>query len=122
MTTAEIAARLVELNKTGDYQTAYAELYIPDVVSVENWGDRMEHVGMDAIKAKGEQWMAMLEETHSTSVGEPLVADKSFAVTFTMDVTFKPGVPGMEGRMQFTELAVYRVNDDGKIYHEEFIA
>ncbi len=122
MTTAEIANRLVELNRAGKHMEIYEELYSPEVVSVENAGERMESVGFDAIKAKGEQWFGMVAETHELRVGEPLVADKSFAVTFYMDVTFNEnGGPMMTGRMQFTELAVYKVNDEGKIYHEEFL-
>lgn len=119
MTTSEIAQRLVDLNKKGEegYKQIYAELYSPDIVSVENWGDREEHVGMDALMAKGQKWEESVEEMFEMRVGEPLVADKSFAVTFYMDVKLK----GMD-RMQMTELAVYRVNDEGKIYHEEFTA
>jgi hypothetical protein len=122
MTIKDIAARLIELNHAHEYETCYQELFSPEVVSVENWGDREEFVGLDAIKAKGEQWQAMLEETHELKIGEPIIADHSFALTFYMDVTFKAGTPGMEGRQQFTELAIYRVNSDGKIYHEEFVA
>ncbi len=124
MTTQEIADRLVALNREEDkHMEIYEELYSPEVVSVENWGDRQEFAGLDAIKAKGEQWYSMLEEMHELKVSEPLVADKSFAVTFYMDATFnEKGGPDMIGRMQFTELAVYRVNDDGKIVYEEFTA
>ena len=123
MTTQEVANRLVELNRMGPegYKAVYDELYSPDILSVENWGDREEYAGMDAIKAKGEKWESGLEEMHSMSCSEPLVADKSFAVTFTMDVTFNEA-SGMPGRMQMTELAVYRLNDEGKIIHEEFTA
>ena len=122
MTTKEIADRLVELNRADNYQAAYQELYDHEkIISIENWDTRDEFVGMDAIKKKGEQWYEMVEEVHSSSVGDPIVADHSFAVTFSMDVTWKPGaMPGMEGRQSFTELAIYRVNEDGKIYHEEF--
>jgi hypothetical protein len=124
MTTQEIANRLVELNRADDYQTAYQELYDTEkIVSIENWGEREEYVGMEAITKKGEEWFSMVEEVHSTSVGGPVVADHSFAVTFSMDVTWKPGaMPGFEGRQSFTELAIYRVNEAGKIYHEEFFA
>lgn len=116
MTTKEIANRLVEFNKKKEYQTAYTELFVDDVVSIENWGEREEYKGMDAVKAKGEKWEAMLEEMHEMKVSEPLVADKSFAVTYFMDVTMKEG-----GRMQMTELAIYKVNEEGKIYFEEFL-
>lgn len=122
MSTQEVAERLVELNKAGDYKKVYEELYVEDVISIENWGDRMEFKGMDAIREKGEQWEAGLEEMHEMRVSEPVVADKSFAVTFFIDATFKESPMSPAGRSQMTELAVYRVNDDGKIYHEEFLA
>lgn len=124
MTTQDIANRLVELNREGDkHIEIYEELYdTANVVSVENWGERMESVGLDAIKQKGEMWFGSIEEVHEMRVSEPLVADKSFAVTFFMDVTHKAendlGIPG--GRSAMTELAIYHVNDAGKIYKEEF--
>lgn len=122
MTTQEVADRLVALNREMDHMTAYAELYVEEPTSVENWGEREEYVGREAIKAKGEQWEAMVEEMHSVEVSEPLVAEKSFAVTFTMDVTYNEKMVGMEGRHRMTEMAIYRVNEEGKIYHEEFLA
>jgi SnoaL-like domain len=116
MTTKEIADRLVALNRANDHLTAYRELYAPNVVSIENWGptpDRYE--GMEAIAKKGETWMATVAEMHSMSCSEPLVADNSFAVTFTMDITYKE-----MGRINATEMAIYKVAD-GKIVSEEFI-
>ena len=56
----------------------------------------------------------MLEEFQGTTVSEPIIADDYFAVTYTMDITYK-GAP----RMTETELAVYKVAD-GKIVREEF--
>ncbi len=121
MTTQEIADRLVAMNRENKSDEIYQELYAPDVVSIENWGDRQEFVGFEAIAEKGKMWASMLDEMHDMKVSEPLVADKSFAVTFYMDATFNEnGGPEMTGRMQFTELAVYHVNDEGKIYKEEF--
>ena len=125
MTTQEIADRLVALNREEDkHMEIYEELYSPEIVSVENWGERMESKGFEAIKQKGDMWFASIEEIHEMRVSEPLVADKSFAVTFFMDVTHKEGndlgIPA--GRSAMTEMAIYQVNDEGKIYHEEFIA
>ncbi len=119
-----IADRLVALNRNNEYETAHQELYdLESIVSIENWGDREEYVGIDAVKRKGEEWQAMVEEMHEVRVSEPLVADHSFAVIFYMDATFsEKGGTQMAGRMQFTELAVYRVNAAGKTYHEEFFA
>ena len=115
MTTAEIANRVVELNRTNDYHSIYEELYAPDAVSIENWSETPEvYTGRDAIQKKSDAWMESVEEIHSTSCSEPLIADNSFAIAFTMDVTYKT-----MGRIQMTELAVYTVKD-GKIIKEEF--
>ena len=123
MTTQEIANRLVEMNRDNLHMEIYKELYTEDIVSIENFGDRKEYVGMEAIIKKGEFWNEALEEMHETKVSDPLVADKSFAVTFYMDATYneKMGLE-MKGRSQATEMAVYHVNDAGKIYKEEFFA
>jgi len=120
MTTQEIADRLVELNRANDHKTAYQELFTNDAKSIENWGEREVHEGMEAIAKKGEQWEAAVEEVHEMSCSEPLVAEKSFAVTFSMDVTYKDGLGFPPGRSKMTELAVYSVNAEGKIYQEEF--
>lgn len=122
MTTQEVADRLVAMNRDDLHMEIYEELYTPDVVSVENWGERMEFSGMEAIKEKGEKWYASIEEMHEVRVSDPLVSDKSFAVTFYMDVSHKEGnelgIPA--GRSAMTEMALYHVNDEGKIYREEF--
>lgn len=123
MTTQEVADRLVQMNRDNLHMEIYEALYdADDVTSVENWGEKMESKGMEAIKKKGEMWYASIDEVHEMRTSDPLVADKSFAVTFFMDVTHKEGndlgIPA--GRSAMTELAVYHVNDAGKIYREEF--
>tara|TARA_B100001989_G_C24414051_1_gene400562 strand:+ start:230 stop:589 length:360 start_codon:yes stop_codon:yes gene_type:complete len=119
MTTKEVAERFVELNRVNPEGSSqvYEELYSPEIVSIENWGDREEYQGMEALMEKGKQWESMLEEMHDYKISDPLVADKSFAVTHYMDVTMKEG-----GRMQMTELGTYWVNDEGKIVREEYCA
>ena len=59
---------------------------------------------MAAVQAKGEWWVAN-HEIHSLSVGGPLVAGAHFAVTYKMDITFKPEAK----RMMMEEVAVYQV-------------
>lgn len=123
MTTQQIAERLVAMNRDNLHIEIFEELYDTEhMVSVENSGQKMESKGMEAIKNKGEMWYASIEEMHEIRTSDPLVADKSFAVTFFMDVTYKEGnalgIPA--GRFASTELAVYHVNDAGKIYREEF--
>ena len=71
MTTTEIAAKYFELCSQGKNSEA-AVLYSPDAVSVEAWTppvmDR-EAVGMKAIAAKGEWWLANNEVHSSTMTG-----------------------------------------------------
>jgi ketosteroid isomerase-like protein len=77
-------------------------------------GMSRESKGLDAVKAKGQWWMSN-HQMHSTKVEGPLVAGDHFAVTFKMDVTFKPE----KRRFKMEEVALYRVKD-GKIVYEEF--
>jgi ketosteroid isomerase-like protein len=116
MTTQEVADKLVKLCSQGKFDEAM-ELYSPDIVSMEAGappGQSRESKGLAAVKAKGEWWNAN-HEVHSALVEGPLVAGSRFAVTFKMDITFKP----QSRRFQMEEIAVYKVAD-GKIVHEEF--
>ena len=117
MTTQEVADQLVELCSEGKLAEAMETLYSPDIVSMEAGappGESRESKGIAAVRAKGEWWVAN-HEVHSMSVAGPLVAGSHFAVTFTMQVTFKPD--GRQFRME--EVAVYKVAG-GKIVYEEF--
>lgn len=115
MTTQEVATKLVDLCRKGDFPTVYQELYSPDCVSIEPKGAPMELCeGMEAIAAKGKAWNETMEEFHGSTIGEPVVAEDHFSMTMTMDATFK-GV----GREQMNELCVYEVKD-GKIVKEQF--
>jgi hypothetical protein len=117
MTTQEVANTLVGLCSVGKFQEATEKLYSPDIVSVEPGappGQSPESRGIAAVKAKGEWWVSN-HEVHSSTVEGPLVAGDYFAVTFKMDVTFKP----QSRRFQMQEIAVYKVTD-GKIVHEQF--
>lgn len=118
MTTKQIADRLVELCRQGKFETAQKELFADDAISIEpypspNFGK--ETKGLQAILEKGHQFESMVAETHSYSASDPLVAANSFACVLQMDVTMKD-----KGRMDMSELCVYKVKD-GKIISEEFI-
>jgi ketosteroid isomerase-like protein len=118
MTTVEIANRLVEFCRKGDFEGAQKELYAEDAVSIEPHGTpdfEKETKGLDAILEKGRKWGSMVEESHGGEVSEPLLADSSFAVTMTMDMTMKG-----RGRMKMTELCIYHVKD-GKVVSEQFL-
>lgn len=117
MSTTEIANRLAELCRKGEFETAQKELYAEDAVSIEPHGTpdfEQETKGLEAIIEKGKKWSEMVEEYHGMSVSDPLVSDSSFALTMHMDVTMKE-----RGRMAMTELCVYNVKD-GKIVSEQF--
>jgi hypothetical protein len=117
MTTEQIAERLSELCKKGDFETAQKELYAKDAISIEPEATpefEKETKGLDAILKKGEKFNKMVDTTHSLSVSKPLVAGNSFSIVLGMDMTMKG-----KGRMQMSELCVY-VTKDGKVVSEQF--
>ena len=117
MTTSEVAQQLVQHCSAGNFEKATRALYSPDIESVEAGappGGSRESKGIDAVLAKGEWWVAN-HEVHSVKVDGPIVAGAHFAVTFVLDVTFKPA----GRRFTMEEVAVYKVQD-GKIVYEQF--
>ena len=117
MTTKEVADTLVKMCSQGKFEEATDALYSPDIVSVEASappGQSRESKGFAAVKAKGDWWVAN-HEVHSVVVEGPLVAGSHFAVTFKLDVTFKP----QNRRFQMEEIGVYQVAD-GKVVYEQF--
>ncbi|RDZ27492.1 nuclear transport factor 2 family protein [Lysobacter silvisoli] len=117
MNTEQVAQRLVELCRKGEFDQAQNELYADDAASIEPKGAAEgmgDAYGMDAIREKGRKFAESIEAYHGFSVSEPLIAENWFSVTMGMDVTMK----GM-GRIDMNEICVYRVKD-GKIVHEQF--
>jgi len=117
MNTQEVADTLVRLCSQGKFDEATNTLYSQDIVSIEAGappGQSRESKGLAAVKAKGEWWVAN-HEVHSVKVEGPLVAASHFAVTFKMDVTFKPE----SKRFTMEEIAVYKV-EGGKVVYEQF--
>ena len=117
MTTQEVADQLVKLCSAGQFNEAVESLYSPDIVSMEAGappGQSRETKGIEGVRAKG-KWWADNHEVHSAVVEGPLVAGSHFAVTFKLDVTFKP----QSKRFTMEEIGVYKVVD-GKIAYEEF--
>ena len=116
MTVQEIANRLVELCRKGDYQSCYDELYASDARSIEPEGVpfKREVQGMEAFKIKGEKWRETLEEVHGGTIGEPIIAGNHFSLVSSLDATFKGS-----GRTIFEEICVYEVKDE-KIVKEQF--
>ncbi len=116
MSTQEIANRLVELCRKGDYPTCYQELFSSNAKSIEPNADFGPPVteGLDNILKKGQALNEMVEEMHDSSVGDPIVAGNHFACTMMVDWTMK-GI----GRQKMEEVCLYKV-EDGKIVSEQF--
>jgi hypothetical protein len=115
LTITDIAHRLLDLCKTGQYEQAQEELYSEDAVCIEPLNSRMQSVkGLEEIKKKGRDFQGMVEEIHNSTVTGPVVVGNHFAIGFMLDLTLK-GV----GRQRMEELAVYEVKD-GKVVKEQF--
>jgi len=116
MSTQEVAEKLVNHCRKGEFEQAMTDLYSHDIVSIEPEGanspQRLE--GIEAVVQKGMQFAEMTEEMHGMEVSDPIVADNYFSVRMWMDVTFKE-----MGRTQMEEICVYGVKD-GKIVFEQF--
>jgi len=117
MTTKEIADRLIQLARKGDFETAQAELFADDAVSIEPHATpdfEKETKGLKAIRKKADKWNSMVREMHSITVSDPILASNSFACIIRMNVSMKE-----RGQMDLTEICVYQVKD-GKIVSEQF--
>ena len=117
MTTQEVADGIVALCREGKFEEAAQKYYSKDIVSMEAGappGQSRESKGIEAVKAKGEWWVAN-HDVHGCTVEGPLVAGSHFSVTYKLDVTFKP----QNKRFTMEEVALYKVAD-GKVVYEEF--
>jgi len=120
-TTRATADKLVAYCRNNDTLTGLKEIYASDAVSVEAspmpGGDgSTETRGVDGIRSKHE-WWANNFDVHSATVDGPYPhGTDRFAVIFEMDTTHKESGQ----RNQMKEVAVYHVNDAGKIVREEF--
>ncbi|MNY32452.1 SnoaL-like domain protein [compost metagenome] len=115
MKTQEVANKLVQLCREGKHAEAIEELYADNVVSKEPKGSPMELTeGKEAVKNKTLQWEESVQEIHSSSCSDPIVADNHFAIVMDIDATYKE-----HGRMPMSEICVYEVQD-GKIVADEF--
>jgi hypothetical protein len=116
-TTAE---RLVGHCRAGTEREGLEELYDPDCVSVEampmTGTDSAEARGIEAIKGKHDWWNANFEVTGGRIEGPFLHGTDRFAVIFAMDTVNRGN--GEKASMQ--EVAIYSVNDKGRIVREEF--
>ena len=118
MNTQQMAWRLVELCRSGEFSRAQEELFAQNAISREPEGMQTGPLGnadgLDAIRRKGRAFEETYEEMHGVTVSDPLVAGDFFSVAMGFDATWKRG-----GRRTMEEICVFEVRD-GKIVREEF--
>ncbi|MEO5976513.1 MAG: SnoaL-like domain-containing protein [Chryseolinea sp.] len=117
METNEIASKLAEYCRRGNWEGAHDELYAKDAESIEPYetpGYKKEVKGIEAIREKTEKFGNSVEKVNKIEVSETLMAGNSFAFKLTMDLVIKGKGPMIE-----TELCVYEVKD-GKVIREHF--
>ena len=117
-TTEEVATKLVDYCRKGEWRKALDDLYAKDIVSVE--AHEMENMpaemrGIDQVRGKT-QWFMDNHEIHDSKVTGPFVARDTFVVKFDIDVTNKAS----KERMPMSEVGIYTVRDN-KITREEFL-
>ena len=110
MNTEEVAKKLVDYCRNGEWMKALDDLYAKDIMSVE--AHEMENMpaemrGIDQVRGKTDLW-----EKNSG----PFVARDAFVVQFDIDVTDKAS----KKRMQMSEVGIYTVKG-GKVAREEFL-
>ena len=118
MNTEEVAAKLVDLCRKGEWMNAIDTLYASDIVSVE--AHEMENMpaemrGLDQVRGKTKWWEESME-VHSAKISGPFVARDTFVVQFDVDVTEKAS----KKRSQMSEVGIYTVKE-GKVAREEFL-
>jgi ketosteroid isomerase-like protein len=114
MTIAELARDFTELLRKGDHDGAAAKYNADNIVSYEAMEPMAVVEGKEAVKQKGEWWVAN-HEVHGGTVEGPYINGDQFAVRFTLDIT--PKATGE--RVKMDEVGLYTVKD-GKIVEERF--
>lgn len=113
--TAELATDFVALLKDGRHDEAASAYNADEIVSYENMPGPMEVCrGKDAVRQKGEWWVAG-HEVHDFSSEGPYLNGDQFAVRFHFDVTVKE----TGERRVMDEVGLYTVRN-GKVVEERF--
>jgi hypothetical protein len=119
MTTMEVATRFNELAQQEKWFELQDELFSDDVTSSEPEGSPyfaplQKASGKEAVRKKGENWVAKVEGFHGAHTSQPVVGGNFFAVARDFDIT----VNGF-GRIKIEQVMMYEVRN-GKIVSERF--
>jgi hypothetical protein len=107
MDTTQIANRLVELCRKGQFVQAEQELYAADIVHIEI--DGKEFKGFDEVLQKEVDFLEELKAAPVMEVSDPLVAGNYFSIRMRIQCEHN-----QRGKIDMDELLVYKVAD-GKI-------
>ncbi|WP_040253628.1 SnoaL-like domain-containing protein [Psychroserpens mesophilus] len=115
MDTKDVAQKWVKMCREGKNLDCINELYADNVVSKEMPGMPGEVIsGKQNVWNKSKEWLDSVEDFHSSSISEPVVAGNWFTAKMGFDCTFKE-----RGRQKMEEVCVYEVKD-GKIASEQY--
>jgi hypothetical protein len=109
MTTQQVADRLVELCRKGEFVRAEQELYGPNIVHVEF--DGKEFTGYETVLQKEVQFLAKLKAEPTVEVSDPIVAGDYFTIRMYMHCEHED-----RGKININEIIIYKVTD-GKIVY-----
>ena len=112
MTTKEVADRLIELCKEGNFVQAQQELYHTDIISIDPDGTRT--ISAANMLAKEHRFLDNIITMGNITYSEPLIAGGFFTVVLKMEMELKNA-----RHIALEEVCVYQV-DEGKIVFEQF--
>lgn len=116
LTTAEVAARFIELCRQDKFYEVQTEMYADNCISIEPNDFLLPKTveGLSEILKKSQLFESLVEEVHGRIISDPVIGGDYFTVSWSADMTFK-------GKERFTmeEICVYKVQE-GKIVFEQF--
>ncbi|MBL0745220.1 nuclear transport factor 2 family protein [Chryseolinea lacunae] len=116
LTTQQVADRFNALAQKEMWFEIQDELFADNVRSVEPADSPYfkDAQGKSAVRKKGEDWVARVQEVHKLSTTTPIVGGNHFAVGREVDIT----VEG-HGKVVINQIMLYEVKD-GRIVLEQF--
>ncbi|GLU52473.1 nuclear transport factor 2 family protein [Dyadobacter frigoris] len=116
LTTHEIAARFNELAKQELWFEIQDNFFSDNVKSIDPANSPYFGYaeGKAAVRKKGEDFIAKIQDFHGARTTEPVVSGNHFAVGRDVDITTEEF-----GRIQINQIMLYEVKD-GQIVSEQF--
>jgi hypothetical protein len=114
MNTTQIANRLIELCRKGEFVQAEQELYAADIEHIEIDGTSFK--GFDDVLQKEVQFLEQLIAPPVVEVSEPLVVGNYFTIRMKMQCEHTK-----RGKIDMEELLLYKVANGKIVYLKCFI-